>query len=113
MYGYPKRFRTRADVELAIGYLGSDWATPETKQRGLSDLQGLLDGRKHYVFDRILGEHEESDGSEPDYRVLTDDDTDDRRQYQLQDDPNAMLYRLGLTVADVQGHINQIQETME
>lgn len=112
MYGYPKHVNTRADIEHLMGYLGSPWATPENKERGLSLLQGLIDSSKSYVFDRNLGATEQPDGPEPNYIVLEvpqDDGSVVRRQEKLVDDPNARIHRLGLTVAEVQSFIATVQ----
>ena len=109
MYGYPKTIQTRHDIDLLMGYLGSEWATPDNIERGLNYLRGLIDNRFAYFFDRHLDNGESPDGQEPDYRVMTDDETGVISQYRLQDNPDAWIYRLGLTVTEVEGMISQIE----
>ncbi|MCZ0926427.1 hypothetical protein L0636_00810 [Halomonas janggokensis] len=108
MYGYPPTINTQHDVEYLVGYLGSKWATAENKQRGLGYLRALRDKTQHYVFDRNLDESEAADGEEPEYRVMEDDEGL-RRQYRLESDPNAPIYRLGFTVEEV----DQLIQTVE
>mgnify|MGYP001469347743 CR=1 FL=1 len=72
MHGFPAIIKTRADVDLLIGYLGTDWATPENKARGVDMLQSLIDRQQAYFFDRVLAENESPDGPEPEYKVLVD-----------------------------------------
>jgi hypothetical protein len=106
MYGYPKQIATRTDAEYLLGYLGSPWATPENIQRGLLFFEGMLAHAKSYVFDRNLAEGEEPD---PDCIVLVQEDGT-RRQEALADDPAALIYRMGYTVAEVEAIITQIKE---
>lgn len=108
MYGYPKIINTRHDVEYLVGYLGTHWATEENKQRGLSFLRGLRDNTQIYVFDRILSESEDPDGPEPDFIVLQDEDGG-RKQMRLEENPNALIYRLGFTVAEVENLIATVE----
>lgn len=108
MYGYPKRINTRQDAEYLVGFLGTQWATRENVEQGLKYLKGLRDNWRAYVFDRDLGENEEPDGSEPDYRVMEDEDGV-RQQYRLEENPSAPIFRLGFTVKEVQGLIDQVE----
>lgn len=108
MYGYPKIIKTRHDVEYLTGYLGSKWATQANIERGLAFLRGLRDNTTRYVFDRILGENEQPDGTEPDYRVLTNEEGD-REQFKLEEDPDARIHKLGFTQAEVQQLIDTIE----
>lgn len=108
MYGYPSVIKTRADVELLVSYLGTDWATPDLLERGLAYLRGLRDNTQHYVFDRTLEEDEDPDGDEPDYRVVTDEDGE-RRQFKLEDNPRAPIHKLGFSVDEVQSLIDDIE----
>jgi len=109
MYGYPSTIQTRHDIDLLMGYLGSEWATPDNIERGLNYLHGLIDNRFAYFFDRHLNSGESPDGPEPDYRVMTDDETSVISQYKRMDNPSAWIYRLGLTVAEVENMISQIE----
>lgn len=108
MYGHPPTINTRHDVEYLVGYLGSKWANEANKARGLAFLRALRDKTQHYVFDRDLAEEEEPDGDEPAYRVMEDDEGQ-RRQYRLEDDPNAPIHRIGFTVEEV----DQLIQTVE
>jgi len=108
MYGYPKIINTRHDVEYLVGYLGSKWATAENKARGLAYLQALRDKTQHYVVDRVLAEGEEPDGPEPEYRV-TEDEEGARHQHRLEEDPNALIHRLGFTEAELQQLIQTVE----
>lgn len=109
MYGYPKTIATKHDVDVMMSYLGSKWATGENKVRGLSFLNGLIDGRKSYVFDKVLADGETPTGGAPDYLVLTQEDGT-RRQMKLADDPAARIYRMGYTVAEIEVLIATVQE---
>lgn len=109
MYGYPKSIKTRFDAEHLATYLNSNWATPENVQRGLSYLRGLRDNTQHYVFDRALAEGEEPGGSEPGFRVMTDDETAERSQFVLTDNPNAPIHKLGFSVPEVRAMIDEIE----
>jgi hypothetical protein len=108
MRGVPKTVRTRADIESLMAFLGGPSATPDRIAWGIRTLQGLLATRQHYEFDRILANSEEPDGPEPNYRVVTDEGGD-RRQNKLVDDPNARIYRLGLTDAEVEDWITTLE----
>lgn len=107
MQGYPKIIATRGDIEHLMTYLSTPWATPENIARGLAFLRGLLN-TQHYVFGRNLADGEQPDGPAPQYIVLTQDDGT-RRQEVLTEDPTALLHRMGLTVAEVNDWIAQIE----
>lgn len=108
MRGYPKRIATKHDVEVLMGYLGSGWATEDNKAKGLAFMQGLIEQSKGYVFDRNLAEAEAPTGPAPGCIVLVQEDGT-RRQEVLTDDPAAMIYRLGYTVAEVEAMITKIE----
>lgn len=110
MQGYPKHIATRQDVEHLMGYLGTPFATPENKAKGRAFLQGLLDARQHYVFDRVLADGEAAGGTEPTYRVLDGqgENQNERHQFILTDNPQARIHRMWLTAAEVEGWIAQI-----
>jgi len=108
MRGLPAVLQTRADVEMLLAFLGTEWATPERIEWGLKTLRGLLATRQVYQFDRILGPDEEPDGPEPEYRVVTDEDGE-RRQNRLVDNPNGKFYRLGLTETEVENWITKLE----
>jgi len=108
MYGYPKIIKTRTDVHYLVGYMGSKWATETNVQRGLAFLRGLRDNTTQYVFDRMLTEGEDPDGSEPQYRVLPSEEGE-REQFTLQDNPTARIHQLDFTVAEVQQLIDSVE----
>ncbi len=108
MHGYPKVINTRQDIDHLLAFLGSKWATQQNIDKALDYLQGLKDGTQYYEFDRVLGANEEPDGDYPDYLVLTGEEGD-RRQLALVHNPSAKLYRLGLTLDDV----DQLMATLE
>lgn len=108
MYGYPKHINTRSDIEYLVGFLGTKWATDENKARGIAFLRSLIDGRFVYQFDRALDDDENPDGGSPDYIVLTDE-SGARRQLRRVEDQHAMIFRLGLTVAEVESLIDTVE----
>ena len=108
MRGLPTTIRTRGDAENMMALLDTEMATPERIRWGIQTLNGLLDTRQHYEFDRVLADGEDPDGPEPDYRVVTDEDGE-RRQNKLTDDPNGRIYRLGLTDAEVNAWISKLE----
>jgi hypothetical protein len=108
MYGYPKLIATRHDVDVLMGYLGSEWATEENKAKGVAFFRGLIASARAYVFDRMLAEGEAAAGPLPEYIVLVQEDGT-RRQERLVDDPAGRIYRLGYTVAEVEAMIATIE----
>ena len=108
MDGDLKIIKTRHDVEYMVGYLDSNWATPDNVQRGLAFLRGLRDNTTRYVFDRVLSENEQPDGDEPEYRVLENEDGE-REQFKLEEDLTARIHRLGFTQSEVQDLIDTIE----
>lgn len=111
MHGYPKIIATRHDVDVLMGYLGSEWATEENKVKGLAFFRGMIERSRCYVFDKILASGEDPSGTTPEYLVLTQEDGS-RRQERLVDDPAAMIYRLSYTVAEVEAMITTIEGGM-
>lgn len=107
MHGYPKHIATRHDIDVLMGYLGSEWATEENKAKGLAFFQGLIENSRSYVFDRMLAEGEPADGPAPEYIVLTQEDGS-RRQERLAADRRRGR-RLGYTVAEVEAMIATIE----
>lgn len=111
MKGYPKQIATRQDVDHLMNYLGTTHDTPELRAQGLVFVRGLLDTQKHYVFDKVLATAESPTGPEPDYvvrDVMLPDDTTERHQFALVDNPGALIYQLGYSVADVNALITQL-----
>lgn len=108
MRGLPATIRTRGDIEHLMAFLDTDSATPQRISWGIQTLRALLATRECYVFDRILADGEESDGPEPQYRVVTDEDGE-RRQNKLKSNPNGRIYRMGLTDAEVEDWIATLE----
>ena len=103
MRGIPTIFGTRDDV-----YNGMKEDASATKKR----LQGLLDARWIWAPTMVIAEGEE--GIEDDthnlvHQEVRDDETGEVSievwQYELQEDPNAWVFRLGFTVDEGQGLI--------
>jgi hypothetical protein len=110
MQGFPKHIATKADVDFLMSYLDSGFASQTNIDKGLAFLNELLN-TKIYVFDKILSTDEDPTGSEPNYKVLEDqgDNNDERHQFVFTENPNANIYKVGLTVAEVQDYISQIE----
>jgi len=107
---FPKIIATKADIDFLISNLGSPSATVENKKKGLVFLNGLLN-TKVYQFDKTLTATEPATGPEPDYKVLENqgENNDERHQFVFVEDPNAKIHKLGLTVAQVQDYITQVE----
>lgn len=74
--------------------------------------QSLIDGRYRYDKDRELAASEDPDGTEPEYRVITEEDedgTEHRWQYKRVEDEHARINALGYSVADVEGKIAELE----
>jgi hypothetical protein len=113
MKGIPKKaLMTREDFELLQQMARDGKLRPQHVDRLRRQWQGLLNGRKVYVFDRELADGEEADGSEPDYRVLEREDEETgeivRVQYKLTDDDTCRMVKLGYTSADVTAMIDEL-----
>ena len=110
MRGLPKRVSSRGDVEALMAYLDTPAATPERLRWGLAKLRGLKTSRHKYVFDRVLADGEDPDGTEPEYRVLDSqgESQDERHQFKRVDDPDGRIFRLGLSESEVDQWINQL-----
>lgn len=108
MRGLPTTVRTRGDIEQLMALLNTEAVTPERIAWGIVTLNALLATRQCYVFDRILADDEDPDGSEPEYRVVTDEDGS-RRQNKLKANPAGRIYRMGLSDAEVEDWITQLE----
>jgi hypothetical protein len=108
MYGVPKTLNTRADFDRVHDLAKAGRLPAEGVKKYW---QGLLSGKDHYVFDRILADGEDPDGTPPDYIVLNveqDDGTTERRQQKLMENPDARIFKLGYTAADVETKISEL-----
>lgn len=126
MHGFPKVLKTRKDFERCHGrtpheaidnakqigawhgLLSGRYKHMFTKNRMLAAWQALLAGRFKYVFDRELAADEKPDGSEPDYRVVEDEELG-RRQYKLVEDKSAKIYKLGFSADEVENQKSELE----
>ena len=110
MKGFPKHIATKTDIDQLMAYVGTPSATTDKMTKGLLFLNNLLN-TKHYVFDRVLGTTEPSDGAEPDYRVLENQgaNKDERHQFNLLENANAEMHKLQLTTTEVENHITTLE----
>lgn len=110
MKDFPKTIETAGDIEHLMSYVGTPFFTQENKDKGLAFLKSLLN-TKHHVFDRVLAPAEAADGVELDFRVIENQgaNNDERHQFIFAENPNAKLHKIGLTVAEVQSKITQIE----
>lgn len=97
MRGYPKRFNTKKDVDVALSI-----DAEKTKEK----LQKMLDERWQWV---ITGQLAENDAGVEDstHKVVTlyeDDGTTfkEKYQYELKEDPQCALFKLGYTVQEAE-----------
>ena len=92
MRGVPKWFNTVEDVENSMGV---------DKEATKAKVQEMLDGRFSWFVTGTLGAKEKGVEDETHKVVATEDMESgkaERLQYELREDPNAWLFRIGLTV---------------
>ncbi len=109
MYGVPKICKTAKDLER-IHEMAKQGKLPREQVKNY--WRGLLNNRQRYVFDRILSDTEDPDGNPPDYIVLEnelDDGTTERRQHKLEENSDALIFRLGYTVSQVENKISELE----
>lgn len=94
MRGFPKRINTKQDYYNLL----ADYPA-ETKQ----ELQKLLDTRYIWKDTKVLADGE-TGLEDSTHRVVEQDG--ERIQQEYIEDPNARLFRLGFTVTEVEGLIN-------
>ncbi|SFT73641.1 hypothetical protein [Halomonas saccharevitans] len=114
MQGVPRYgLRTRADYDLLQGLALQGEVRPQGVTRLKQHWQGLLSGRFVYMRDRVLADGESPDGPMPDYRVLEIEDEDagtvERVQFQRTESPDAEIFRLGYSVAEVEQAITDLE----
>ncbi len=112
MINMPDYLQTRQDFDNLHGRIISGKSKPR-KAELIREYQALLNGQKMYFYDRDLGQEEEPDGPEPEYRVVSgvDDETQQefRKQYRLQDNPAARIIKLGFTSEEVEQRITELE----
>ena len=92
MVGYPKNLNTKEDYEFVRkNFPKEDWQ---------KDFQYLLDTRMDWFNVGALeeGEHGVVDDT---HRVVTDEQTEEKYQYEYKEDPNCRLETLGYTIDEV------------
>ena len=98
MQGYPKHLNTKADYEYVRANFPKDmWA---------KDWQALLDSRKNWFFIKDLPD-KASGIEDATHKIVENMGMEDGEkvtysQYELRDDENATIFRLGFTVEEVQ-----------
>jgi len=102
MRGFPKVLNSRQDYENIV----SDFGYTEKVKRAY---QGLLNTAEKYEFDKELAAESDRTGTEPEYKVMTQEEegTEKIVQFKLVDNPNGKIFRLGFTIEEVQEVIDQ------
>jgi len=113
MRGIPRNaLMTRNDFELLQQRARDGELRPQQVEELKQRWQALLNGRYVYQFDRILEDGENPDGSEPDYRVIEEEDESTgeivRRQYKRIESSTSRLVKLGYTVSDVEDALAEL-----
>lgn len=116
MRGVPDVLKTREDFENVRQGVIDRRFNRRHAERAIRHWEGLL-SRHRLVFDRELGEGEEPDGPEPDYRVVESEDEETgervRRQLRREEDRRARIHLLGLDVADVEAAIDEMKGALD
>lgn len=110
MIGVPQVCKTKQDCQN-IHRMAQDGKLP--KGEVLSHLRGLLGTKDYYVFDRMLEDSEDPDGSPPEYTVVEtekEDGTTERKQNKLVENPKGRIFKMGFTVSQVQQMIKDLEE---
>ena len=109
MIGIPRNaLKTRADFEMLHQAAVSDQLRPHEVANLRRHWQALLNGRFAYEVDRALGEGEEPDGDEPEYRVVTDE-SGVRTQYKLVESASSRMSVLGFTTQEVEAALAELE----
>lgn len=107
MHGIPRILQTREDFDMALAAARSGEAD---KTIVAGHFKGLIEAAHYYAFDRYLADGEAPDGAPPEYWVI--DPTEDqpqRRQEKRALDPEARLFKLGYSLAEVEAIINELE----
>ena len=99
MRGIPKWFNTIEDV---LNSMKLD------KEATKAKLQEMLDGRFVWVATKKLGDKDKG-VEDVTHKVMAQQEMDggkeERFQYELQEDPNAWMFRIGLTVEEINSYL--------
>lgn len=114
MRGIPAELNTRTDYELCQELARNGELRHRDMQRLREHWAGKLAGRHYYAFDRLLGDTEEPDGTEPEYlvREVVDEETGDaqRKQFVRTERSPSALTRTGFTVQEVEDAISELED---
>lgn len=106
MQGIPKILQTREDFDLTLALARDGEAHKPAVAR---HFVGLTESARHYVFDKTLTADENPAGPMPDYCVTEPSEQDPvRRQLKLSIDPQARLFSLGYTLAEVESIVTEL-----
>lgn len=109
MQGLPKILQTREDFDLALEMARAG----ETSALSVANhFTGLVESAHSFIFDRALAASEAADGALPDFCVTEATEQDPvRRQLKrtVDPNPNARLFALGYTLAEVQSIIAELE----
>lgn len=96
MRDYPKHLNTKADYLYVMENF--------PKEKWEADFKNLLVGLKDWFN---LGKIEDdSDGiTDATHKVEVDEQTGDKYQFELKDNPNCLLNRIGFTESEVKGYL--------
>lgn len=107
MHGIPKILQTRADFDMALDMARTGQADRRLVAR---HFRGLVDAAHKYVFDRVLAAGEAPDGTPPAFWVIEPHEMNPNRvQEKRVLDPEARLFALGYTLAEVETIINELE----
>ena len=108
MIGVPKHYNTASDLENAHSLALGGKLPPEPIKRAW---QALLGTQRKYVFHKTLASKDDRTGPEPDYRVLTGQggNEDEIHEFELVDDPQGRINKLGYTADEVQAKIDELE----
>jgi len=106
MQGIPKILQTREDFDLTLALARAGEVHKPTVAKHFA---GLIESAHHYVFDKTLTAQEPPTGPMPAYCVIEASEQDpERRQLKLAVDPQARIFGLGYTLAEVESIITEL-----
>lgn len=106
MQGIPKTLQTREDFDLVLALARAGEAHKPSVAKHFA---GLTESAHHYVFDKTLTAQGLPTGPMPAYCVIEATEQDPvRRQLRLAVDPQARIFALGYTLAEVESIITEL-----
>lgn len=107
MQGLPKILQTRSDFDLALDMARAGEASAHAVALHFA---GLIESAHRFDFDRVLLDTEASDGALPEFCITEATEQDPvRRQLKRTIDPDARLFALGYTLAEVQSIVTELE----